>query len=76
MVRGMLVPFTRTTTAVGSGIEEIGTVTVVVAVTPLWPDALKVTLVEFAVKLVMVAGLVTVAVHPVPQGVVLVATKV
>jgi hypothetical protein len=57
-----------------SGIEMIGTVTVTGAVTPVRPVAVKLTLVGLATKLVMVAGVVTAAVHPVPQEVVVVAT--
>lgn len=75
-VNGVLVPLTRTCTAVMSGIEVIGTVTVVEAVTPVSPDSVKLTLVELAVKLVTVAGVVAVAVQPVPQLVVVVATNV
>jgi len=75
-VNGVMVPFTSTWTAVMSGIELIGTVTVVEAVTPVRPDSVKLTDVELAVKFVMVAGVVTDAVHPVPHEVVVVATTV
>jgi hypothetical protein len=72
VVNGVLVPFTSTWTAVMSGIEAIGTVTVTGTVVPVWPDAVKLRLAEFATRLVIVAGVVTAAVHPVPHEVVVV----
>jgi hypothetical protein len=72
VVNGVLVPFTSTCTAVMSGIEAIGTVTVTGTVVPVWPDAVKLRLAEFATRFVIVAGVVTAAVHPVPHEVVVV----
>jgi hypothetical protein len=51
------------------GTADFGIVTFAKAVVPVWPVAVKLSKVELPEKLVMVASLITVAVQPVPQPV-------
>lgn len=62
------VPFNVTCNAVMSGTRVRGIVTLAKAVVPAWPVAVKVSIVELAEALVIVALLKTVVVHPLPQG--------